>query len=1108
MTDLIQLMNENDIKICLLSETWWNDNFNTPPPHEGYRLIRKDRDYSSRHHKGGGVAILIHNSIETKTLNITTPFESVWTTIYLQDKTELNIGSCYLAPDTTARQYPPLKDIFTSLPPNTIIGGDFNAKHPMWSDTNQRINKAGRITFEILQESDNIALLNTGTDTHFPTFKQNDRPKLASAIDLTFATTDISPNLLWTTLSQLNGQHVPVLIEHSNAPLTFDTDNFTPRWKFSDNDIQPYTESAENSFSDLLPLLSNDPSAAASQIYDTVHTVAEATCRKTKPHHKPPNPFWSAKLNNLRKRRQRLREKSNSQRTCLAQKRYNNACNQYFAELDKSKHETVLEKSKSVTSNKSIPQIWSSLNQVIDRKPSHTIQPLINPDNSISLEPTAKSHTLLHNYRNTSSDRDKSVSKETPEILFDDDFRESIETSLVQNQEDFKPTKFLELDENKPFTLSELKVVLDSLKDSSPGPDNINNWFLRNAPHSMRLALLHLANLSLTTGTLPQQYKFADIIPIPKPGKPRNQPSSYRPISLINTISRVIEKLIYERLYYLADTRHWFPPTQFAYRKHHSTLDALICLTTDILGGLNHNHSTFFIQIDFSKAFDKVWPKGLLYKLHQLGLRGPILALIADFLTDRKYRVMLPTPSTYTTFDIGTPQGSCLSALLFVLYTADLLKTLSVNHSGYADDTGLWHTSQDFTQSINLLNKSLETVSNWCIRWRLKLNADKTTYTAFLPRGLVFNPDNHPTLTMLGIPLKRVRNPKFLGLILDPNLTWKPHFDYLLPKAERRVNALKRLLATPWKHNREALLTIYKGFVRSALEYGSCIWFTAAQSHLDKLDRLQNRCLRMIAGAMKTTPEILLSTDLKCSQLHFRRQIEVLSQLHRIQAFGEQSQLFRRLNLFCTMSDSRTHHRDPSPHPHFFSRAFKFHHELLNSPPLSTQPKPLPALFAPWHQQPHKVRHSEHSTFKHNVRLLVRKNQNSAFQKSPLATYFRNHCPDSALIWDSDLKHFYQSRILFRLRTGHSRLAAHNRISNDNFCPCGSPQTASHLLFSCQLLSNSRKHLLTELATLTEHRSQQNLSFLLNPPQTFQKEVRLQILSLVVTFFQSSGVKV
>ena len=656
--------------------------------------------------------------------------------------------------------------------------------------------------------------------------------------------------------------------------------------------------------------------------------------------------------------------------------------------------------------------------------------------------------------------------------------------------------------------MSELNKILDSLRDSTPGPDNINNWFLRHSPTHMRQALLHLANTSLRTGTLPAQHKFADIIPIPKPAKPRNQPSSYRPISLINTISRVIEKLFYERLYYIAETRHWLPHTQSAYRKHHSTIDALISLTTDILTALNHHCSTFFIQIDFSKAFDKVWPKGLLFKLHQFGLRGPFLAWLSDFLSDRKYRVMLPTPTEYTTFDIGTPQGSCLSALLFILYTSDLLNSLHVHHSGFADDTGVWHASNNFTTSINALNQALETVAKWCIKWRLPLSIDKTSYIVFLPKGLKFTPSLFPPITLLGLPVKRVYNPIFLGVILDPGLTWGPHIEYLVSKVERRVNQLKRLLGTPWKHNRQALLNVYKGFVRPALEYASCIWFFAAPSHLIKLDRLQNRALRLIAGGPPSTSAPILQADLKCSSLETRRHTDAITQLHRIQALPWTAPLSLRMFTFIAHSDPKTGKKDPLKHPHFFSQSSKLHHEIYDQPPITTWADPFPSLNPPWDQFPMPTGHSNLSQLKLQLLQEVRRRQNTEYKQDTRTSHLRLTCPDSAEGWVSDLRNYYQSRILFRLRAGHSRLAAHNRtLPNQDACSCGSSQTTEHLLLSCQLLTRARQELFSQLSLLNPN-FQPTLTDLLNPPASLPLETRISSLRLVVHFVQSTGVRV
>ena len=239
----------------------------------------------------------------------------------------------------------------------------------------------------------------------------------------------------------------------------------------------------------------------------------------------------------------------------------------------------------------------------------------------------------------------------------------------------------------------------------------------------------------------------------------------------------------------------------------------------------------------------------------------------------------------------------------------------------------------------------------------------------------------------------------------------------------------------------------------------------------------QNRALRMIEGAPPTTPALLMQVDLMCSSLEVRREIDAISQLHRIQALPWTSPLFQRLNHFVANSDSDTHKQDPRKFPHFFSQAYQLHYKIYNSPPLATWAKPLSPLQPPWILLPPPDQPSDLAQLKHELRLKVREGQNSEYSDSDQAEYFRKSCPDSSELWISDLRNFFLSRILFRLRSGHSKLAAHNRmLPNHSECPCGKLQTSEHLLLNCPLLQTARNELFSEVSALAKQHFKPSLT--------------------------------
>ena len=202
-------------------------------------------------------------------------------------------------------------------------------------------------------------------------------------------------------------------------------------------------------------------------------------------------------------------------------------------------------------------------------------------------------------------------------------------------------------------------------------------------------------------------------------------------ISLLNTLSRIFESIMQKRLYYYCETESILPDSQTAYRKHNSCIDPLIRITQDIHSGFNRSCTTVMVQLDFSKAFDTVWVDGLLYKIQQSGLRGKLPDWISSFLSERKYRIVHPSTTTFRVFSSGVPQGSILSPLLFLIFVADCANSLTSLHAEFADDLTLWFSSYDDSDTFAVLNEDLKKLEEWAHRWGLTFSLTKCTYTVF-----------------------------------------------------------------------------------------------------------------------------------------------------------------------------------------------------------------------------------------------------------------------------------------------------------------------------------------------------------------------------------------
>lgn len=174
---------------------------------------------------------------------------------------------------------------------------------------------------------------------------------------------------------------------------------------------------------------------------------------------------------------------------------------------------------------------------------------------------------------------------------------------------------------------------------------------------------------------IPANWKIASVTPVPKPNKNSEIINNWRPISQLPTISKCYEKIIDKILRFECNERNLLDPCQFGFQPGCSTVHTIAKIVNDIAKGLNNGNPTMAVLIDLKSAFDVIWHNGIIFKLHQLRIKSPIIALIKNYLTNRKFYVKINDKrSMIKNIIAGTPQGSIISALLFVLYLNDLPK--------------------------------------------------------------------------------------------------------------------------------------------------------------------------------------------------------------------------------------------------------------------------------------------------------------------------------------------------------------------------------------------------------------------------------------------------
>ena len=408
----------------------------------------------------------------------------------------------------------------------------------------------------------------------------------------------------------------------------------------------------------------------------------------------------------------------------------------------------------------------------------------------------------------------------------------------------------------KPATQTEISNIIDNLPNkTSSSHDSITNVLLKKIKSSILAPLTEIFNDSLTQGDFPDPMKLQEVIPLYK-GKSREVGSNYRPISLLLTISKILEKIVYKRVYsFLTDTNQIYQ-SQYGFRKRHSCEHAE--LTGEILKNIENKKLTATIFLDLSKAFDTLEHSTLLDKLEIYGIRGVPLDWFRNYLTDRKLRVKCTTskcnpPTRSDIFDIeyGTAQGSCLGPLLFLNFCNDLNLNLMFLHCiQFANDTTLYLGHHDIKFLNFCIKHDLTILQDWFRANKLTLNVEKSCCILFGQKNQnTFN--QTPFVAKLGkqdIPL--VEFTKFLGVWIDKNLSWKEHYNKLTLKLRSKIGLLhksKNFLTIECRRN------IYYAQIHSNLTYSLVIWGNMLDQTLaTKLNKLQNKCIKAIDPRQET----------------------------------------------------------------------------------------------------------------------------------------------------------------------------------------------------------------------------------------------------------------
>lgn len=400
----------------------------------------------------------------------------------------------------------------------------------------------------------------------------------------------------------------------------------------------------------------------------------------------------------------------------------------------------------------------------------------------------------------------------------------------------------------------EIISIVKSLKNKkSPGTDSIDNRLLRHLPARGIKIICLIINSCLKLSYFPTIWKTAKVVPIHKHGKDKNDINSYRPISLLCSMSKIFEKALLIRINKHLEENEIIPDEQHGFRPRHSTTKQLHKMIQNAKDNLNAKKSTGMLMLDVEKAFDRVWHNGLIFKLKSFLFPNYIINMVKEFLMGRKFFVSIKNQNS-SLFDIpfGVAQGAVLSPTLYNIYTSDLPKHAATNLHLYADDISFNSYHRNLCPIQKALSSHASNIEKYTRKWKIKINGNKTQAIFVTNRRRKQIPKRE--IVILNSRVRWSNEVKYLGVVLDKKLTFNSHIDFITGKVNAAIHTLYPLLNSKSCLSVENKILIYKLAIRPIITYASPAFYEyLAESHKKSLQIIQNKALKLILGVERRT---------------------------------------------------------------------------------------------------------------------------------------------------------------------------------------------------------------------------------------------------------------
>lgn len=820
-TELINFIDKHNIKIVMLSETWLTANKNLYIPNFVCHRVDRFR---------GGVAILVHCTIPHAVVKAISLDHSEAIVIELENQNakKIKLASIYCAPSANMQESNEFFDKLTSISGSVIAAGDYNCKHKAWNNS-KNCNRGSNLLKMCNQK--NFSIHSPDSPTLLPS--RGDFSIVDFAISKSFS--NISPI---EAVNDLSSDHFPIVFDidfdvpYSKAKTYF---NFSKaNWKKFREKLNLKSQQINEKFAEISN--TNDIDVCISEMSVSIINAAnDSIPRKSQFSKRYP---FNQIIHNLTQERNRYRKLFTNTRLPLCKSLVSQLTNMIRIHTDNLCEENFRDKIKSLDiKDLSLYQFARNL-----KRKKSIVPPLKNSQNDLAFTSRQKAELFAESFKNSHQLTLDWPSKHENQV------KKSI-NKIAKDKSEFP--------ESEKFKVEEIVSIIRKLKiRKAPGEDGILNIFIKNLPLSMIKLITNLFNSCVSYFYFPKSWKIASIFPIPKSGKDHALTSGYRPISLLSNLGKLFEKLFLIRMNKFVSEKNIIKNHQFGFREHHSTTQQLVRLSKFASIGFNNNQSTGVVSLDIEKAFDTVWHEGLIHKLSKLSMPTYLIKIIQSYLAGRTAYVNFHDQKS-PIFNVlaGVPTGSLLAPTLFICFINDLPTPKDCEIGTYADDT-VFFTKTSW-KNAKTIKKRLENgfikISEFYKNWKIKINNEKTESIMLSHSHVMHEKKKNYEIEINNSKIPWKNHICYLGINLDSKLSFKFHIDSALKKANFVISTLFSIFKKDSALSASLKLLIYKIYIRPVFTYAAPLIVNAPKTHLNRLQTMQNKCLRMALNLPRYT---------------------------------------------------------------------------------------------------------------------------------------------------------------------------------------------------------------------------------------------------------------